>query len=268
MNDLFSVDGKVVLVTGGSRGIGEMIAEGFLANGARRVYITARNAEVCEQTADRLDAMYDGECISVPVDLSDAGGIKATVAAVARRDKSLDVLVNNAGAAWGAPIDEFPESGWDKVMNVNVKAMFFLTQKCLPLLREAADARDPARVINIGSVDGLRIPRTTNFSYSASKAAVHHMTRVLASELAHENIIVNGIAPGPFQSKMMAATLAAHGEAIAASVPRGRIGQPEDIAGTAIFLSSRASAFMTGATIPCDGGISTAGRMEGSTRDE
>ncbi|MAP11541.1 MAG: 3-oxoacyl-ACP reductase [Gammaproteobacteria bacterium] len=266
MHNLFSVDGKVVVVTGGSRGIGEMLAEGYMANGASRVYITARKADVCDATAERLNAVYDGECVSLPIDLSTSDGIASIVAAVAKREQRLDVLVNNAGAAWGAPIDEFPESGWDKVMNVNVKAMFFLTQKCLPLLRAAANPVDPARVINIGSVDGLRIPRSANFSYSASKAAVHHMTRVLASELAHENIIVNGIAPGPFQSKMMAASLAAHGEAIAASVPRQRIGQPEDIAGTAIFLSSRASAYMTGATIPCDGGISTAGRMEGSTR--
>ena len=266
MHNLFSVDGKVVVVTGGSRGIGEMLAEGYMANGASRVYITARKADVCDATAERLNAVYDGECVSLPIDLSTSDGIASIVAAVAKREQRLDVLVNNAGAAWGAPIDEFPESGWDKVMNVNVKAMFFLTQTLLPELRASATADGPARVVNIGSVDGLRVPRSSNFSYSASKAAVHHMTRVLAAELAGENITVNAIAPGPFQSKMMAASLAEHGDEIARSVPRGRIGQPEDIAGVAIFLSSRAGAYTTGAVIPCDGGISTASRFSDLSR--
>jgi NAD(P)-dependent dehydrogenase (short-subunit alcohol dehydrogenase family) len=261
MKDLFSVVGKVAVVTGGSRGIGEMISEGFLANGAARVYISARKASDLNATAARLNEAYAGECISVVCDLAASDGIAALAGAVAERDAELDILVNNAGAAWGAPIDEFPESGWDKVMDVNVKSMFFLTQAFLPSLRRAATAEDPARVINIGSVDGLRIPRTSNFSYSASKAAVHHMTRVIAAEIAVDDITVNAIAPGPFQSKMMAATLAAHGDQIAASVPRKRIGQPEDIAGVAIFLASRAGAYTTGAVIPCDGGISTAARF-------
>ena len=261
MQDLFSVEGKVGIVTGGSRGIGEMISEGLMANGAKRVYISARKAAEVNATAERLNDAYAGECIAVVADLSTDDGIAELANVVRQKDNSLDLLINNAGAAWGAPLDEFPQSGWDKVMNVNVKAMFFLTQTLLPELRASATADDPARVVNIGSVDGLRVPRSSNFSYSASKAAVHHMTRVLAAELAGENITVNAIAPGPFQSKMMAASLAEHGDEIARSVPRGRIGQPEDIAGVAIFLSSRAGAYTTGAVIPCDGGISTASRF-------
>jgi NAD(P)-dependent dehydrogenase (short-subunit alcohol dehydrogenase family) len=268
MDNLFDVSGKIVLVTGGSRGIGEMIAEGFMANRAAKVYITARKAEVCDATAARLNERYAGECVSIPCDISSIDGIATLAARIAAEDGLLHVLVNNAGAAWGAPFAEFPEKGWDKVMDVNVKAMFFLTQRLLPQLRAAASAEDTARVINIGSVDGLRIPRSSNFSYSASKAAVHHMTRVLGNELASDNISVNGIAPGPFRSQMMAATLDAHSEKIAASVPRKRIGQPEDVAGVAIFLASRASAYITGATIPCDGGISTAARMEGQNLDD
>lgn len=261
MNSLFLVTGKSIVVTGGSRGIGAMIAEGFLANGAARVFISARKLEQVEETATQFNGRYPGECVPIACDLTTPEGVESMVTAVDAHGGTLDVLVNNAGAAWGAPLGEFPEIGWDKVMDINVKAMFFLTQALLPALRKSASAVDPARVINIGSVDGLRIPRTSNFSYSASKAAVHHMTRVLAAEVAAENININAIAPGPFQSKMMAATLAANGEQIAKSVPRGRIGEPEDIAGVAIFLSSRAGAFTTGAVIPCDGGISTATRF-------
>ena len=268
MNNLFDVSGKIVVVTGGSRGIGEMIAEGFMANDAAKVYITARKAAVCDATAKRLNDAYVGTCVSLPCDISSMDGMQQLADSFAAQESRLDVLVNNAGAAWGAPFEEFPEAGWDKVMDVNVKSMFFLTQKLFPQLKAAASAESPARVINIGSVDGLRIPRSSNFSYSASKAAVHHMTRVLGNELAPDHISVNGIAPGPFRSQMMAATLDAHGEKIAASVPRRRIGEPEDVAGVAIFLASRASAYITGATIPCDGGISTAARLEGQNLDD
>jgi len=251
---LFDVSGKSVLVTGGSRGIGEMIAEGFVKNGAS-VTITARKAEACDKTADRLSAF--GTCRSIPCDLSSMDGVTFLAEELAKHESKLDVLVNNAGAAWGESFDDFPEAGWDKVMTVNVKSVFFLTQKLAGLLRAAATYEYPARVINIGSIDGLRVPETETFSYSASKAAVHQLTRTLAKRLVSENILVNAIAPGPFESKMMAATLEAFGDHIRESNPRKRIGEPSDIAGLAIFLASRASAYTTGTVIPCDGGIST-----------
>ncbi len=254
MKDLFNVEGKTVLVTGGSRGVGEMIAEGFVQNGAK-VYITARKKEACEATAERLSAM--GFCEAIPVDLATSDGVETVSAGIEAREKQLDVLINNAGAVWAAPIDEFPEDGWDKVVTVNLKSVFFLTQRLLPLLRKSATPDDPARVINIGSIDGLHVPPLETFPYSASKAGVHHLTRALAARLAAEDIIVNAIAPGPFQSKMMAATLSALGDQIVANNPRKRIGTPEDIAGTAIFLASRAGAYTTGAVIPVDGGTST-----------
>jgi len=254
LKNIFSVEGKTVVVTGGSRGIGEMIAEGFVDNGAK-VYITARKAEACDATAARLSEK--GTCISLPGDLSKMEDIEAFVSKIEGKEEKLDILVNNAGAAWGAPLEEFPESGWDKVMNVNLKAIFFLTRRFLPLLRKAATPEDPARVINIGSIDALHVPTIENYSYSAAKAGVHHMTRVLATKLAPEDITVNAIAPGPFQSHMMAATLEAFGDNIRETNPRKRIGTPEDIAGTTIFLSSRAGAYTTGAVIPVDGGIST-----------
>ena len=252
-DDLFSIEGKVAVVTGGSRGIGEMIAAGFLAAGAK-VYISSRKAEICDETARRLSEQFGGECISLPANLAELDGIEAFAAELARREERLDILVNNAGVSWGAPLDEFPEVGWDKVMDTNVKGVFFLTQKLLPLLRKAADADDPARVINVGSIDGIKTPVFETFSYGPSKAAVHHLTRVMAAHLVKENILVNAIAPGPFPSQMMAATLAERGDEVIAEVPLGRIGQPEDIAGVAIFLASRAGAYTTGATIPCDGG--------------
>jgi NAD(P)-dependent dehydrogenase (short-subunit alcohol dehydrogenase family) len=252
-NDLFSIRGKVALVTGGSRGIGEMIAAGFLAAGAR-VYISSRKAQACEDTAKRLSQAYGGECIPIAADLSGIAGVEALGNAIAARESKLDILVNNAGASWGAPLDEFPEAGWDKVMNTNVKGVFFLTQKLLPLLRAAGQGASPARVINIASINGIVPPELETFAYSSSKAGCIMLTRHLAKRLAAENILVNAIAPGPFQSQMMAATLATHGDAIRASNPRGRIGTPEDIAGVAIFLASRASAYTTGAVVPCDGG--------------
>ena len=199
MPDWFSIEGKIALVTGGSRGIGEMIAAGFLQYGAK-VYISSRKADVCDATADRLQSMYGSTCISIPADLSELEGIESLVAALSERESQLDILVNNAGSTWGAPIDEFPEVGWDKVMDTNVKGIFFLVQKCLPLLRMSATQDDPARVINIGSVDGIKTPGFDNFSYGPSKAAVHHLTRQTAAHLVRENIIVNAIAPGPFPS--------------------------------------------------------------------
>ena len=260
-NDLFLVSGKVVLVTGGSRGIGEMIAAGFVANGAK-VYISSRKTDVCDATAARLAEEYGGECISIPADLSELDGIDALAAQMSERESHLDVLVNNAGASWGASIDEFPEQGWDKVMDINVKGVFFLTQRLLALLEAGASAEDPARVINIGSIDGIRSPTFDTVSYGPSKAAVHALTSQLAARLVRRNIIVNAIAPGPFPTWMLSTGVGTGGDvqgtdwdALGRTVPRGRVGTPEDIAGLAIFLASRAGAFTVGAVITCDGGI-------------
>ena len=259
-NNLFSIKGKIALVTGGSRGIGEMIAAGFLATGAK-VYISSRKAAACDDTATRLSDAYRGKCISVPANLSELDGVEAVAAEIARREEQLHILVNNAGVSWGAPLDEFPESGWDKVMDTNVKGVFFLTQKLLPLLREAGTAKNPARVINIGSVDGIKTPIFENFSYGPSKAAVHHLTRVMAAHLVKQNIIVNAIAPGPFPTYMLSTGVGGRGDvdntdwaAVGRGNPRGRVGTAEDIAGLAIFLASRASAFTVGEVITCDGG--------------
>lgn len=258
ITDLFDVSGKVAVVTGGSRGIGEMIAEGLVTNGVR-VYITARKGAACDATAERLSAV--GECISVPADLSTADGIETLATAVTEREDSLHILVNNAGAAWGAPIDEFPEAGFDKVLDVNLKAPFMLTQRFLPQLRAAASADDPARVIMTGSIDGIRVPNGDNFSYSASKAGIHMLARHMAHFLNTENITVNCIAPGPFDSKMMSYLLddPKIRAGIEATVPLRRIGRPDDMAGAVLFLSSRAGSYLTGAVIPVDGGVSTHG---------
>ena len=255
MNNLFDLSGKVALVTGGSRGIGEMIAEGFVANGVK-TYISSRGKDACDATAARLSEF--GECISVPADLSTQQGIEHLVGEINAGEEQLDILVNNAGATWGAAVDEFPEAGWDKVMNINVKSPFFLTQALLPLLDKSASAEDPARVIMIGSVDGLNVNELPTFSYGPSKAAIHHLARTLASHLASRNITVNAIAPGPFPSKMMAQTLDSMGEKIRQGVPLKRIGQAEDMAGAAIFLASKAASYVTGVIIPVDGGITGA----------
>ena len=257
MNDLFDISGKVALVTGGSRGIGEMIAEGFVANGVR-TYISARKADACDATAARLSEQ--GECISIPADLSTTDGVAKLAEEIGRREERLDILVNNAGAIWGAPIEEFPESAWDKVMDVNVKGPFFLTQALLPLLEAAAKAEDPARIINVGSIDGLNVNKMGTYSYGPSKAAIHHLTRTFASHLADRNITANAIAPGPFPSKMTAGIAKTMGEEIRAHVPLKRWGDPADMAGTAIFLASKAGAYVSGAVIPVDGGIVASSR--------
>jgi NAD(P)-dependent dehydrogenase (short-subunit alcohol dehydrogenase family) len=260
-DNLFSIKGKTAVVTGGSRGIGEMIAAGFLASGAR-VYITSRKAKVCDETARRLTDSYGQECVSIPANLAELDGIDSFTAQLKEREQSLHILVNNAGASWGAPLEAFPESGWDKVMDTNVKGPFFLTQRLLPLLEAAATADDPARIVNIGSVDGLKTSIFDNFSYGPSKAALHALTRQLAAHLVKRNIIVNAIAPGPFPTWMLSTGVGTGGdvegtdwEAVGKSNPRGRVGTPEDIAGLAIFLCSRASAFTVGEVITCDGGL-------------
>lgn len=253
--DLFSLAGRTALVTGGSRGIGLMIASGFVDSGVK-VYISSRKADVCEEVAAELSKR--GECIALPADLSTEDEAQRLAAEIADREDSLDILVNNAGATWGAPIEDFDEAAWERVLALNVKGVFHLTKALLPHLRAAGSAEAPARVINVGSIDGIHVPALETYSYSASKAAVHQLTRHLAKRLAPE-ITVNAIAPGPFESKMMAATLDAFGEQIAASAPLKRIGRPDDMAGTAIFLASRAGAYLTGAIIPVDGGIATVG---------
>jgi NAD(P)-dependent dehydrogenase (short-subunit alcohol dehydrogenase family) len=253
MNDLFSIAGKTALVTGGSRGIGLMIARGYVEAGAR-VYISSRKADALDEVAAELSKV--GECHAIAADLSSEAECRRLAEAIATRESTLDILVNNAGATWGAPLEQFDETAWERALALNVKGVFHLTKFLLPLLTEAGTADDPARVINIGSIDGIRVPLMENYSYSASKAAVHMLTRHLAKRLAPE-ITVNAIAPGPFESKMMAATLEAFGEQIAAGTPLKRIGRPDDMAGAAIYLASRAGAYLTGAVIPVDGGIAS-----------
>jgi len=254
--DLFSVEGKVAVVTGGSRGIGAMIASGLVRAGCR-VYITARKAEACDAKAAELSE--HGECVSVPLNLADPAAAQELADRVAEREDRLHVLVNNAGATWGAPLEQYPLDAFDKLWSINVKALFQLTVSCLPLLRAAASPADPARVINVGSIDGLGVPAMETYAYSTTKAGVHMLTRHLASTLAAEHITVNAIAPGPFDSKMMAFALGdpQTRAAIAGSVPLGRIGDPDDMAGAAIYLASRAGRYLTGAVIPVDGGLST-----------
>ena len=254
MKDLFSIEGKTAVVTGGSRGIGLMIARGFVEAGAK-VYISSRKASECEKVAAELSRV--GTCVALPADLGTEAGANGLAAAVAEREPALHILVNNAGANWGASLAEYPDAAWDKVLALNVKAIFHLTRALLPLLEKGVRSGDPARVINIGSIDGLRVPMLETYAYSTSKAAVHHLTRVLAQRLAPQHITVNAVAPGPFESKMMAETLRTFGDMIKAGCPLGRIGEPEDMAGVAIYLASRAGAYVTGAVIPVDGGITT-----------
>jgi NAD(P)-dependent dehydrogenase (short-subunit alcohol dehydrogenase family) len=253
--NLFDLEGKVAVVTGGTRGIGMMIARGLLQAGAS-VYVSSRKPEAGEQAVAELSA--HGQVASIPANLSTEDECRRLAEEVGGREPRVHILVNNAGATWGEPLEQFPGSAWDKILDLNLKAPFFLIRAMLPLLEAAGSADDPARVINIGSIDGLRVPELPIYSYSASKAGIHQLTRVLARELGPRHITVNAIAPGPFESKMMAATLEAFGEMIAASAPLRRIGRPDDIAGTAIYLASRAGAYTTGAVIPVDGGIYTA----------
>jgi NAD(P)-dependent dehydrogenase (short-subunit alcohol dehydrogenase family) len=249
---LFDLDGKVAVVTGGTRGIGLMIARGLLQAGAR-VYISSRKPKAGEEAVRELSE--HGTVTSIPADLSTEAECQRLAAEVGAHEDRVHVLVNNAGATWGAPLADFPESAWDKVIDLNLKGPFFCVRAFLELLEAAATPDDPARVINTGSIDGLRVPELPTYSYSASKAGLHQLTRMLAHELGPRHITVNAIAPGPFESKMMAATLEAFGEQIAAAAPLGRIGRPDDMAGTAIYLASRAGAYTTGAIIPVDGGI-------------
>ncbi len=251
MKDLFSIEGKTAVVTGGTRGIGLMIARGFVQAGAR-VYVASRKPEVCAEVA--ADLSKEGTCFGIAADLSTQAECDRLASEVADREGALHILVNNAGANWAAPLDDFPDAAWDKVVALNVKSVFHLTRALRPLLEAAATPEDPARVINIGSVDGIHVPTLDTFSYSASKAAVHQLTRVLALKLAPK-ITVNAVAPGPFQSKMMAKTLESFGDQIAASNPLGRIGHPDDMAGVAIYLASRAGAYVNGVVIPVDGGM-------------
>jgi NAD(P)-dependent dehydrogenase (short-subunit alcohol dehydrogenase family) len=254
MAGLFDIAGKTALVTGGSRGIGLMIARGYVEAGAH-VYISSRKADVCDEVAAELSKI--GTCTSIPADLSRDGECERLAAAVAPHESRLDILVNNAGATWGAPLADYPADAWDKVMTLNAKSPFLLTRALVPALEAAGTADDPARVINIGSIDAIQVPLLETYAYSTSKAAVHQLTRHLARQLGPRNITVNAIAPGPFESKMMAATLRDFGDSIARSSPLGRIGRPDDMAGVAIYLASRAGAYVTGAVIPVDGGIAT-----------
>lgn len=256
--ELFSVRGRTALVTGGSRGIGLMVARGLVEAGAE-VIISSRKADACERAAAELSEV--GTCVAIPADLSTADGARALAAAVAERAPRLHLLVNNAGATWGAPLEEFPEAGWEKILSTNVEGIFHLTVALLGPLRAAAAAGEPARVINVGSIDGLRVPALENYSYSASKAAVHMLTRHLAKRLASEQITVNAIAPGPFASKMTAFMLDDPDAraVVEQTVPLGRIGEPDDVVGTTLFLASQAGAYLTGTVIPLDGGITGCG---------
>ena len=246
---LFRLDGRVALVTGGSRGIGRMIAQGYVAQGAR-VYVSSRKAEACEETAAAL-----GEnCIALPMDVGTVEGCKALAAALAAREERLDILVNNAGAAWGEPFEGFPEKGWDKVMDLNVKSPFFLTQALHPLLKAGGSAERPAKVINITSIAGQRVNPWETYSYQASKAALIHLTRRMAARLISDHIVVSSLAPGAFPSDMNKAARD-HGDGVAKRIPAGRIGYDEDMAGAAIYLASRAGDYVVGETLTVDGGL-------------
>jgi len=251
ISDLFNIAGKTAVVTGGSRGIGRMIAEAFVSNGVK-TYITARKAEACVKAAEEMAAL--GECIALPADLSSSEGRAAFVEDIKSRENKLDILVNNAGAAWGAPFEEYPESGYDKVMDINVRAVFMLTRDLLPLLTAESSQEKPNRVINIGSIDGLRVSSTDNFAYGASKAAVHFLTKNLALRLGPKGLTVNAIAPGPFESQMMDYMLTNFGDKIAAENPLGRIGSPKDMAALALYLASDAASYVNGQVIALDGG--------------
>jgi NAD(P)-dependent dehydrogenase (short-subunit alcohol dehydrogenase family) len=258
LKKLFGLEGRVALVTGGSKNLGRHMAEGLIAAGAK-VYITSRKAETCEQTAAELGP----NCIPLPMDVSTVESCRALAAALGQRESKLDILINNAGAAWAAPFDEFPENGWDKVMDLNVKTPFFLTQALHPLLKAAATPDQPAKVIMIGSVDGLRLNPWQTYSYHASKSAIHYLGRRLAADLVVDHINVNSIAPGAFASDMNRAARD-HGNAVAKRIPNGRIGLPEDMAAAAVYLASNAGNYVVGETIAVDGGVTYANMAGGS----
>jgi len=251
---LFDLTGKYALVTGGTRGIGMMMARGLLQAGAR-VVVSSRKAQACAQAQEQLSAF--GDVRAVPADLSQHAECQRLSEIVTADSDGLNVLVNNAGATWGEPLETFPDSAWDKVIDLNLKSPFWLVRALLPALRRAGTADDPARVINVGSIDAIHVSSLPSYSYASSKAALHQLTRVLARELGPQHITVNAVAPGPFPSKMMAATLDAFGDTIAESAPLRRIGRDDDMAGIAVFLASRAGAYLTGTVIPVDGGIAT-----------
>jgi NAD(P)-dependent dehydrogenase (short-subunit alcohol dehydrogenase family) len=253
IQSLFGLGGKTAVVTGGSRGIGAMITKGLLSAGCK-VIISARKADQIALAEQEFSSL--GWCKGFAADLSTVDGCKALAAFVATQFDGLNILVNNAGATWGASLSTFTEDAWDKVVDTNIKGPFFLSQALVPMLQKVGTADDPSRIINVGSIDGLHVNPLEHYPYSASKAGIHHLTRALAKNLA-PTITVNAIAPGPFESKMMAATLAAAGDQIAAMTPMKRIGRPDDMAGVAIYLASRAGSYLTGAVIPVDGGIST-----------
>jgi NAD(P)-dependent dehydrogenase (short-subunit alcohol dehydrogenase family) len=254
IEELFSVRGKTALITGGSRGIGEMIARAYVENGVK-VYITARKAEACDALAKELSKF--GECISVPGDISRIEEIDRLGSEIENRESKLDILVNNAGASWGADFASFPESGWDKVMDLNVKSVFFLTQRLIKLLEAAGSPQSYSRVINIGSIEGIRTTHLEAYSYAASKAGVNHLTRIMAKFLAPRHVAVNAIAPGYFPSKMTAAIDDEGSQKVIDDAPMKRMGNPDDMAGIALYLASKASDFVCGAVIPVDGGLAT-----------
>ncbi len=261
MKELFSVKGKTAIVTGGSRGIGKMIAEGLVFSGVK-VYIISRKEEVCRSTAKEIISKYGGECFPIAADLSKIEEIEKLFKLFRNKEIQLDFLINNAGVSWGAPIENYPESGWDKVMDLNVKGLFFLIQKFIPLLTDNATNADPSRIINIGSIDGIINSQFENISYGVSKAAVHHLTKILAKDLVKKNINVNAVAPGPFPTWMLSTGVGFGGKTnevdwsiVGDQNPRSRVGSIEDIVGIIIFLCSRAGAYVVGETITCDGGI-------------
>ncbi len=252
VDNLFSVKGKNVLITGGSRGIGLMIASTFVKNGAN-VIISSRNAEVCQAVEKELSKI--GTCTAIPADLSTGEGRTKLVETLNGHLDKLDVLINNAGANWSAPFKDYPEMGYDKVMGINVKPVFYLTQDLMPLLEKAASMENPARVINIGSIDGIRVSTIDNSAYGMSKAAVHHLTKILSVKMAGKGITVNAIAPGPFPSKMTKSMLDNAQAMVERANPMRRIGRAGDMGGIATFLASDAGSFVNGAVIPVDGGM-------------